>query len=236
MSTQQNPVCVVIGVGIGNGAAIARKFAQSGYKVALLARTPEFITQLAAELTNTIALTCDITQEQDVIATFAQIRAELGEVSCLIYNAGAGSWGTVEEITPEVFEANWKVNTLGALLASQQVIPDMKAKGSGNIVFIGATASRRGGAKTAAFSPAKAAQRTLAESMARHLWPFGVHIALLIIDGIVNLPATRQKMLDKDDSFFVQPQDIAESVYYLCTQPRSVWSFELEARPFGESW
>lgn len=236
MTLVEKPVCVVIGVGIGNGAAIARKFAQSGYQVALLARTPEFISQLAAELEHALALTCDITQEQEVVATFAQIRAELGEINCLIYNAGAGSWGTVEEISPEVFAANWKINTLGALLASQQVIPDMKAKGSGNIVFIGATASRRGGAKTAAFSPAKAAQRALAESMARHLWPFGVHVALLIIDGIVNLPATRQKMRDKDESFFVQPQDIAESVFHLCTQPRSVWSFELEARPFGESW
>ncbi len=154
----------------------------------------------------------------------------------MIYNAGAGSWGTVEEISAAVFESNWKVNALGALLAAQQVIPAMKKSGSGNIVFVGATASRRGSAKTAAFSPAKAAQRALAESMARHLWPFGIHVSLLIIDGIVNIPASRIKMPDKDDDFFVNPADIAASICHLCTQPRSAWSFEVEARPFGETW
>ena len=230
------PVCVVIGVGVGNGAAIARKFSEAGYKVALLARTLEFTSELASELDDAIAVTCDITNEQDVLSAFSYIRAQLGEVNSLIYNAGAGSWGTVEEISAAVFESNWKVNALGALLAAQQVIPAMKESGSGNIVFVGATASRRGSAKTAAFSPAKAAQRALAESMARHLWPFGIHVSLLIIDGIVNIPATRIKMPDKNDDFFVNPADIAASIYQLCTQPRSAWSFEVEARPFGETW
>ena len=230
------PVCVVIGVGVGNGAAIARKFSEAGYKVALLARTLEFTSKLAGELDDAIAVACDITNEQDVLSAFSHIRAQLGEVTSLIYNAGAGSWGTVEEISAAVFESNWKVNALGALLAAQQVIPAMKASGSGNIVFVGATASRRGSAKTAAFSPAKAAQRALAESMARHLWPFGIHVSLLIIDGIVNIPATRIKMPDKNDDFFVNPADIAASIYQLCTQPRSAWSFEVEARPFGETW
>lgn len=230
------PVCVVIGVGVGNGAAIARKFFEAGYKVALLARTLEFTSKLAGELDDAIAVTCDITNEQDVLSAFSYIRAQLGEVNSLIYNAGAGSWGTVEEISAAVFESNWKVNALGALLAAQQVIPAMKKSGSGSIVFVGATASRRGSAKTAAFSPAKAAQRALAESMARHLWPFGIHVSLLIIDGIVNIPATRIKMPDKNDDFFVNPADIAASIYQLCTQPRSAWSFEVEARPFGETW
>ena len=84
--------------------------------------------------------------------------------------------------------------------------------------------------------PAKAAQRALAESMARHLWPFGIHVSLLIVDGIVNIPATRIKMPDKNDDFFVNPADIAATIYHLCTQHRSAWSFEVEARPFGETW
>lgn len=230
------PVCVVIGVGMGNGAAIARKFSEAGYKVALLARTLEFTSKLADELDDAIAIACDVTNEQDVLSAFSQIRNQLGAVTSLIYNAGAGSWGTIEEISAASFEANWKVNALGALLSAQQVIPAMKASGSGNIVFVGATASRRGNAKTAAFSPAKAAQRALAESMARHLWPFGIHVSLLIVDGIVNIPTTRIKMPDKNDDFFVNPADIAASIYHLCTQPRSAWSFEVEARPFGETW
>ena len=230
------PVCVVIGVGVGNGAAIARKFSETGHKVAMLARTLEFTSKLAGELDDAIAIACDVTNEQDVLSAFSQVRNQLGVVTSLIYNAGAGSWGTIEEISAASFEANWKVNALGALLAAQQVIPAMKESGSGNIVFVGATASRRGSAKTAAFSPAKAAQRALAESMARHLWPFGIHVSLLIVDGIVNIPATRIKMPDKNDDFFVNPADIAATIYHLCTQHRSAWSFEVEARPFSETW
>lgn len=154
----------------------------------------------------------------------------------LVYNAGAGAWGTVEEIGPRDFEAHWRVNALGTLLAAQQVIPAMKAAGSGSIVCIGATASRRGSARAAAFAPAKAAQRLLAESMARHLWPAGIHVALVIIDGIVDLPAARARLPDKGDAFFVQPAAVAETVYQLTTQDRSAWSFEVEVRPFGETW
>ena len=95
----------------------------------------------------------------------------MGEVETLIYNAGAGIWGSVEEVSAEDFETCWRINAHGAFVASQQVIPAMKAAGQGNIVMIGATASRRGGPKSAAFAAGKAAQRSLAESMARHLWP-----------------------------------------------------------------
>lgn len=122
------------------------------------------------------------------------------------------------------------------MLASQQVIPAMRRAGAGSITFIGATASRRGIARTAAFAPAKAAQRLLAESMARHLWPAGIHVALLIIDGVVDLPRTREHMPDKGDDFFVKPESVAETVYQLSVQNRSAWSFEVEARPFAEPW
>lgn len=118
----------------------------------------------------------------------------------------------------------------------QAVLPDMQQAGGGHIIVIGATASRRGGAGAAAFAQAKAAQRTLAESMARHLWPQGIHVALIIIDGIVDLPRTRERMPDKPESFFVQPAAVAESAWWLTQQPRSAWSFEIEARPFGEKW
>jgi NAD(P)-dependent dehydrogenase (short-subunit alcohol dehydrogenase family) len=128
------------------------------------------------------------------------------------------------------------VNAYGALLCSQQVIPAMKAAGAGTIVFIGATASRRGGPRTAAFAPAKAAQRSLAESMARSLWPAGVHVCVIIIDGVVDLPRTRAAMADKPDAFFVRPDAVADTAWQLTRQDRSAWSFEVEARPFGETW
>jgi NAD(P)-dependent dehydrogenase (short-subunit alcohol dehydrogenase family) len=230
------PVCVVVGVGPGNGAAIARRFAAEGYAVALLARTTGTSDALAASLPDARAYPCDVADPIAVGLTFSAIREQMGDAEVLVYNAGAGVFGTVEDATAEGFEAAWRVNALGALVASQQVIPAMKEAGRGAIVFIGATASRRGGARFATFASAKAAQRTLAESMARLLWPSGVHVAVVIVDGVVDLPRTRAMMKDKPDSFFIQPDDVATTVLGIVRQPRSTWSFEVEARPFTESW
>jgi NAD(P)-dependent dehydrogenase (short-subunit alcohol dehydrogenase family) len=185
------PVCVVVGVGPGNGAAIARRFGAEGYSVALVARTAGYLEELARAIDGARAYPCDASDPASLEATLAAIRGELGEVDVLVYNAGSGLWGTVEEITPAAFEAAWRVNALGALVAAQQVIPAMKRKGQGSIVHVGATASRKGGPRSAAFSSAKGAQRLLAESMARHLWPLGIHVSLVVIDGVVDLPRTR---------------------------------------------
>ncbi len=230
------PVCVVAGVGPGNGAALARRFTSEGYRVALLARRTEFTTGLAAQMNGALAYACDATDAASVERTFAAIRKDLGEVDVLVYNAGVGVWGNVEDITAEDFEASWRTNVLGALLTSKQVIPAMKQNQRGSIVFIGATASRRGGPRAAAFAPAKAAQKSLAESMARHLWPSGIHVALVILDGVVDTPATRKMMPDKSDNFFIKPDDVADNVVHLTQQKPSAWSFEIEARPFGEVW
>ena len=237
MATQSNrPVCVVVGVGPGNGAALARRFAAEGYRVALLARSTDLARDLAANLDGARAYACDITDATAVGHTFAAIRKELGEVEVLVYNAGGGVWANVEDITPADFEASWRINVFGALLAAKQVIPAMKKYQRGSIVFIGATASRRGGARTAAFAPAKAAQKSLAESMARHLWPSGIHVALVILDGVVDIPATRKRMPEKPATFFLNPDDVADNVVGLTQQKPSAWCFEMESRPFGETW
>jgi NAD(P)-dependent dehydrogenase (short-subunit alcohol dehydrogenase family) len=228
------PVCVVAGVGPGNGAAFARRFSSEGFAVALLARTSA--RDLASTLPDSRSYECDVADAGSVARTFQSIRRDLGIVDVLIYNAGSGVWGTIEEVSAADFESSWRVNALGAFLSSKEVIPEMKRAGRGRIVFIGATASRRGGPKSAAFASAKAAQRSLAESMARALWPAGIHVALVIIDGVVDLPRTRERMPDKRDSFFVKPDDVAEDVFQLTQQKRSAWSFELECRPFGENW
>lgn len=233
---QRKPVAVVAGVGPGNGAALARRFADGGYAVALLSRGRETRAALERELTGSRGYDCDVGSAESVAHAFAALRADFGEVSVLIYNAGSGVFGDAESITPEQFEASWRVNALGSLLCSRQLIPGMKAAGHGSIVFIGATASRRGGPRSAAFAPAKAAQRSLAESMARSLWPAGIHVCLIVVDGVVDLPRTRQAMPGKPDSFFVQPVAIANIAFELTRQDPSAWSFEVEARPFGETW
>jgi NAD(P)-dependent dehydrogenase (short-subunit alcohol dehydrogenase family) len=229
-------VCVVVGVGPGNGAALGRRFAKEGYAVALLARTTHTSGPLAASLPDAHAYRCDVTDAESVARTFGTIEREMGPVHTLVYNAGTGTWGTIEDIDPAVLEGSFRVNTLGLLLATKQVIQPMKAQGGGNIVVIGATSSRRGVARTAGFAPAKAAQKSLTESMARHLWPQNIHVSLVIVDGVVDLPRTRALMKDKPEEFFIAPDDLADTAFHLTVQPRSAWSFEVEARPFKEAW
>lgn len=230
------PVCVVVGVGEGNGAAFARAFAREGMSLALLARGVEFTQRLANEIGDARAYSCDVTDPGSITETFKAICRDLGDPGVLIYNAGSGVRGDAENISLEAFENAWRVNALGALASSQQVIPAMKAAGRGAIIFIGATASLRGGPQTAGFASAKSAQRILAESMARSLWPLGIHVSLIVIDAVVDLPRTRERMPDKADDFFIKPDDVAATALWLAKQPRSAWTFETTVRPFGEKW
>ena len=226
------PVCAIVGIGPKNGAAFAHRFDAAGYRIALLSRSTEFGSDLARSLKDARVYVCDASDPASVSSAFAQVHEDMGGVDVLIYNAGSGSWQTVEEITPQAFEQSWRVNALGALVASQRVIPAMKAKGSGHIIFVGATASLRGRAKTTGFAAAKAAQRSLAQSMAKHLGPLGIHVSLLIIDG--SIAATQSAEASRGER--LDPRDIAELAHYLTTQPRSAWSFEVDARPSKESW
>jgi NAD(P)-dependent dehydrogenase (short-subunit alcohol dehydrogenase family) len=219
----KKPVAVVVGAGPGNGAALARRFVEAGYAVAILSRHRSTLTPIENELAETRGFECDVSDLASVESAFARIVSELGEVNVLLYNAGSGVFGDIETITPDQFEQAWRVNAYGSLLCARQAIPAMKARGAGAIIFIGATASRRGGVQTAAFAPAKAAQRSLAESMARKLWP-------------VDLPSTRAAMPDKPDDAFVDPAGVAEIAYQLCRQNRRAWSFEVDARPYAETW
>ncbi len=232
----RKPTCVVVGVGPGNGVAFARKFASEGYSVALLARNQDYLTKLEGRIPASRAFVYDVRDLGKASHVFGRIKAELGPVDTLVYNAGSGQFGSIDDTTPESFESAWRVNALGCLVCAKQVIPDMRASKEGNIVIIGATASLRGGANFTAFASAKAAQRSLAQSMARHLGPDRIHVSYVIIDGVVDLERTRKMMPDKPDDFFLQPDHIAESVFLLTRQPPSAWTFELDLRPFREKW
>ena len=234
--TERNKVAVVAGVGPGIGAALAQRFEKAGYAVAMLARNQETLAALERDIAGSRGYPCDVGSADSVAHAFAAIRTDLGEVEVLLYNAGSGVFGDVESITPEQFETSWRVNAYGALLCAREVIPAMKAAAGGAIVFTGATASRRGVPRTAAFAPAKAAQRSLAESMARSLWPSGIHVSLIIVDGVVDLARTRQAMPEKPDSYFIKPSAVAEIAFQLTCQDRSAGSVEVEARPIAEHW
>jgi NAD(P)-dependent dehydrogenase (short-subunit alcohol dehydrogenase family) len=230
------PVCAVVGVGAGNGSAFSRRFAREGYAVALLARSRTTTENLESELEHARAYACDATDARSINATFAGIERDLGTVNVLIYNAGSGDWSNIEHTNPAAFEAAWRINALGCLLCARRVIPGMKKLQNPSIVIIGATASLKGNAGFTSFASAKAAQRSLVQSMARHLDPQGIHVAYVIIDGVVALPRTRKAMPDKPDDFFMNPDHIADTVFYLTTQQRSAWTFELDLRPFAEKW
>jgi len=236
MADDKAPVCAVVGVGPGNGEAFARRFSADGYAVALMARRADLTARLAGELPRAKAYSCDVADAASVASAFERTRAELGDVDVLVFNAGSGVWGSIEDVSPEDFERAWRVNALGLFLAASQVIPAMRRRGRGAIVVVGATASRRGVAGTAAFAPAKMAQRGLAESMARHLWPAGIHVALIIVDGTVGGPVTRSRFADRPLESFIDPAGVAAMAAELVKQDRSAWSFEVEARPYSEKW
>jgi len=234
--SQTSPLCVISGAGPGNGLSLARRFLDQEYCVALLARSAEHLEALTDGLPRARAYPADVGDADAVHEAFQRIRRELGSPQVFVHNAGSAAFGSFEQITPEAFEGAWRTNALGLLLCAQQVAPDMLEAGRGHIIVIGATAARRGAAGFAAFAPAKAAQRSLAESMARSLGPRGIHVAYVLIDGVVDMPRTRAFFPEKPEDFFLRPERIAESVWHLVQQDRSAWSFELDLRPFAESW
>ena len=229
-------VCVVTGVGPGTGSALARRFAADGYRVALLARDAERLGKLAAELPGSAAFPVDVADLDALRATLARVRATLGVPTALLHNAVAGGFGTYESVKPEDLEQRFRVNVTSLLVLAQELAPGMIAAGRGAIVVTGNTSAWRGKAGFAGFAPTKAAQRILAESLARSLGPQGVHVAYVVIDAVIDVPWTRTAFADRPDEFFIRPAGIADAVHHLVHQERSAWTFELDLRPFGENW
>ncbi len=231
---------VIAGVGPGLGAAIARKFADEGCNLALLSRSSPYIINLSNRLeetgTSVLPIPTDITDSAMVEASFDQIRAELGTPDILVNHAGNAAWGNLSELTPEAFESAWRVCTLGAFLCVKQVVPDMIAKGSGTVLFSGATSAVRGRAGAIAFSSAKYAMRGLASSLAREVGPQGIHVAHIIIDGIINTPNLRERYQVQEGDPLLEPDAIASTYWALVQQERSAWSFEVDVRPHNEEF
>ena len=236
---KQIPVAAVVGVGPGLGAALARRFAQ-GYAVAIIARKAEYLKSLAAELRATgaqiLEVPADIGDRAQVEAAFTLIREQLGPPEVLLYNAGSGMFGTITDITPEQYEDSWRVNAYGAFLSAKAVVPDLIARGRGVIVFTGATAGVKAGPKSVAFGPAKFALRGLTQSLARDLGPKGIHVAWINVDGVIDIPARRERFAQLKEEDLLKPEAIAETYWHVAHQDRSAWTTELEVRPFKEKF
>lgn len=229
-------VCIVTGVGAGTGAALCRRFAGGGYRVAMLARSADKLAALEREIEGARAYPTDVTDSAALRATVARVREELGPPRVVLHNAGNASFGDLFQVTEKQLDDAWRINTVALLVLGQETARGMIDQGGGAILVTGATASLRGGAVFAAFAPAKAAQRSLAQSMARLLGPQGVHVAVVIVDGVIDMPLTRQFLHDRPTDQFLQPEAIAETFYQLAHQDRSAWTAELDVRPFNEKW
>ena len=230
------PVCMIIGVGPGNGVSFAKKFSSEGYQVAMCSRNLEFLDMTAREMKDAHTFRYDVLDLHTPESIITEVGEKLGPVDVLIYNAGAGQFANIDDSTVETFQSAWEVNARGLYLAAKAVLPDMRKRGSGSIVVIGATASLRGNTGTLPFASAKAAQRSLSQSLAKQLGPENIHVSYVIVDGVIGLERTKERMKDTPDDFFMDPDHIAESVYFLTRQPKSAWTFELDLRPFGEKW
>lgn len=231
------PVCIITGAGDGTGAAIARRFTEAGYRVALLARTEERLRKLESELEGSRGYVCDVGDLDHLKATIEKVKSDLGTPRVAVHNAVMADFKPPLEADPQVFESIFRVNTTALMVLAQSVVPEMIENGDGALIVTGNTAAWRGKPNFSMFAPTKAAQRILAQSMARDFGPKGVHVSYLTIDAAIDTPWTRHKLYpDKPDDFFCKPSAIADEVYHVAHQDRSAWSFDVEIRPNHEDW
>jgi len=232
----RKPLAVITGVGPGTGAALVRRFQYGGYRIAMLARQADRLQALAQECPDAFAVPCDVSNEATLAASLAHISDRAGPPQVVVHNAVGGAFGNFLTIDPSVLNTNFQVDVMALLHLARWAAPQMQAAKSGSIVITGNTASQRGRPNFAGFAPTKAAQRILAESMARELGPQGIHVAYLLIDAVIDVPWARKRYPDQPDDFFIRPADIADELWHVAHQPRSAWSFLTELRPFNERW
>jgi NAD(P)-dependent dehydrogenase (short-subunit alcohol dehydrogenase family) len=237
VDSRRKRVAIVAGVGPGLGAALVRKLVQEGYRVGMFARSPEFISKLADELGgNTLAVPTNVSDAKAVAAGFRKVRQQLGAVEILIAHASGSVGEGLLKTTADQFEQSWRTGVLGAFLCAREVVSDMLKRQSGMIIFTGATSSVRGRGGAVAFSSAKFAVRGLAQSLAVELWPKGIHVAHVVIDGVIDTPRVRRSYKPSAKEPLLKPEAIADSYWNLIQQDRSAWSLEIDLRPNKEAF
>lgn len=233
-------IAVVVGVGPGLGWSLVSRFAAAGMQTVAAARNPaklDPLIQAAGELSDRMhAYACDVTRHADVAGLFAATAKRFGQPSVVVFNAGAYEMSGILDVTPEAFERCWRVGCLGGFLVGQAAARIMVALGSGTILFTGATASLRGGARFVNLAVPKFGLRALAQSMARELGPKGVHVAHVIVDGQIESERYRYLAEQREPDALLSPDAIAENYYRLHRQPRNAWTHELDLRPWVEKF
>ena len=233
------PICMITGLGEGTGGYTAKKFSKEGYRIAMLARSVERLERFEKELKGSKGYICDVSNIDHLKETCSKIKNEMGSPEVLIHNAVKGNFEKLLDGKPEWLEENFRINTTSLMYLAHELIPDMIKSKKGVIIVTGNTAAKRGIANTPYFAPTKAAQRILAQSLARDVGPKGIHVAYLMVDASINTPWTRtriEKQINQPDIIFAQPEDIADEIFHIAQQERSAWSFDVEIRPDIEEW
>ena len=235
---------LVIGAGDATGGAIARRFAREGYIACVTRRQADklqpLVDHIKAEGGQAHGFGSDARKEEEMVALVEQIEREIAPIEVAVFNIGANVRFGITETTARVYFKVWEMACFGGFLMGREVAKAMLPRGRGTIIFTGATASLRGRDGFAAFAGAKHALRALAQSMARELWPKGIHVAHPVIDGAIDTEFIRTTFPDryalKEQDGIVQPDSIAEAYWQIHMQPRNAWTHETELRPWMETF
>ena len=236
--------CVVVGAGDATGGAIARRFAREGYVACVARRAAEKLSSLVevirSEGGKAIPFALDARREDQVVEFFAKVERDVGPVEACVFNVGGNIRFGILETTWQKYYKSWEQCAGAGFLVGREAARAMLPRGRGTILFTGATASLRGGAGFAAFAGGKHALRALSQSMARELGPKGIHVAHVVVDGMIDTEFTRQRVEDPEakarGQAILHPDHIAENYWHLHAQPRSAWTHELDLRPWVERW
>ena len=237
-------VCCVIGAGDATGSAVARRFAREGYTVCAARRTEvalqPLVQEIGAQGGRALAFGLDARREDQVVAFFERVEAEVGPIEVVVFNVGGNVRFPILETTSQKYFKVWEMCALAGFLCGREAARMMLPRGRGTLLFTGATASLRGAAGFAAFAGGKAALRALAQSMARELGPKGLHVAHVVIDGLIDTAFARehfaQRVADAGPDGILDPDHIADAYWWLHRQPSDAWTFELDLRPSVERW
>ncbi|QKG69559.1 SDR family oxidoreductase [Pseudomonas sp. B14-6] len=237
-------VVLVVGAGDATGGAIAKRFAQEGFIACVTRRSADklqpLVDAIKANGGDAHGFACDARKEEDVIALVEQIETGIGPIEAFVFNIGANVPCSILEETARKYFKIWEMACFSGFLNAREVAKRMAKRQRGTILFTGATAGLRGAAGFAAFAGAKHGIRALAQSMARELGPMNIHVAHVVVDGAIDTDFIRnsfpEKYATKDEDGILNPEHIAENYWYLHSQPRDAWTFELDLRPWNERW
>ncbi len=239
----KDKVALIIGAGDYLGSALARRFAKEGFHAVGTRRRGDivsFVKQIEDSGGKATGIHSDARKEEQVVELIDWVENEIGPIGVFVFNIGGNVMFPVLETTSRVYTKVWEMCALAGFLTGREVARRMVERECGTMLFTGATASVRGSKGFSAFAGGKHALRALAQSMAKELMPKNIHVAHVVIDGPIDTEWTRERfpemVKERPKDGLLQPDDIAETYWAIHSQKRSAWTFEIDVRPWVETW